>query len=164
MRILLQRVESANVSVGIKTISAIGSGLCVFLGVSKDDTGADATLLANKTLNLRIFPDESGKFNRSVVDSEGEILVVPQFTLYGECLKGRRPSLTNAANPKEAERLYRDFVTKLSLPIGPRICTGIFGAHMKVSLINDGPVTFFIDSMSSPEKTAGHGSQEAGHQ
>lgn len=141
-------------SVGSDTVSAIGSGLCVFLGVGKKDTEADATLLANKILNLRMFPDESGKFNRSVVDSGGEILVVPQFTLYGEYHKGRRPSLTNAADPKEAERLYRDFVDKLSLPSGPRVCTGMFKAHMKVSLINDGPVTFIIDSIPSPEETA----------
>lgn len=152
MRILLQRVEHAEVSVGGKTVAAIGPGLCVFLGVGKEDSERDGAFLADKLLNLRIFPDESGRFDRSVMDTRGEILVVSQFTLYGDCRKGRRPSLTDAAAPKEAERLYHDFVDKLRLPGGPRVRTGTFQAHMKVSLVNDGPVTFIIDSAEPRRK------------
>lgn len=152
MRILLQRVERAEVSVDGATVSSIGPGLCVFLGVGKGDSGKDGSFLADKLLNLRIFPDESGRFDRSIMDTRGEILVVSQFTLYGDCRKGRRPSLTDAAAPDEAERLYRDFVEKLSLPGGPRVCTGTFQAQMKVSLVNDGPVTFLIDSAETRKK------------
>ena len=152
MRILLQRVERAEVSVDGATVSAIGPGLCVFLGVGKGDSEKDGAFLADKLLNLRIFPDESGRFNRSIIDTRGEVLVVSQFTLYGDCRKGRRPSLTNAAAPEEADRLYRDFVDRLSLPGGPRVCTGTFQAHMKVSLVNDGPVTFMIDSTQPRSK------------
>ena len=152
MRILLQRVEHASVSVDDKTVAAIGTGLCVFLGVGREDTEDDGAFLADKLLNLRIFPDESGKFDRSVTDIGGEILVVSQFTLYGDTRKGRRPSLTNAAVPEDAERLYRDFVERLMVPGGPRVCTGTFQAYMKVSLVNDGPVTFLIDSAESRKK------------
>ena len=152
MRILLQRVERADVNVDRKTVSAIGPGLCVFLGVGKGDSEKDGAFLADKLLNLRIFPDESGRFDRSIIDTRGEVLVVSQFTLYGDCRKGRRPSLTNAAAPEEADRLYRDFVDRLSLPGGPRVCTGTFQAHMKVSLVNDGPVTFMIDSTQPRSK------------
>ncbi len=152
MRILLQRVERANVSVGGETVSAIGPGLCVFLGVGKEDTEEEGAYLADKLLNLRVFPDETGKFDRSVSDVRGEILVVSQFTLYGDTRKGRRPSLTQAAAPEDAERLYRDFVDRLRVPGGPRVCTGTFQADMKVSLVNDGPVTFLIDSAEPPRK------------
>lgn len=152
MRILLQRVERAEVSVDGETVSAIGPGLCVFLGVGKGDSEKEGAFLADKLLNLRIFPDEAGKFDRSVMDAGGEILVVSQFTLYGDTRKGRRPSLTGAADPEEAERLYRDFVDRLTRPGGPRVCTGTFQATMKVSLVNDGPVTFLIDS-AEPRKT-----------
>ena len=152
MRILIQRVERASVGVDDETVSSIGPGLCVFLGVGKEDTEEDGAFLADKLLNLRIFPDESGRFSRSVMDTGGEILVVSQFTLYGDTRKGRRPSLTDAAGPEEAERLYRDFVDKLSLPDGPRVCTGTFQAYMKVSLVNDGPVTFLIDSAEPRKK------------
>ena len=134
------------------TVSAIGPGLCVFLGVGTGDSEKDGAFLADKLLNLRIFPDESGRFDRSIMDTRGEILVVSQFTLYGDCRKGRRPSLTDAAAPEEADRLYRDFVDRLSLPGGPRVCTGTFQAHMKVSLVNDGPVTFMIDSTQPRSK------------
>ncbi len=146
MRILLQRVERASVSVDGATVSAIGPGLCVFLGVGKGDSEDDGAFLADKLLNLRIFPDGAGRFDRSVLDTGGEILVVSQFTLYGDCRKGRRPSLTDAAAPAEADRLYRDFVDRLARTAGPRVATGTFQAHMKVSLVNDGPVTFLIDS------------------
>lgn len=152
MRILLQRVERASVSVDGETASAIGPGLCVFLGVGKDDTEEDAAFLVDKLLNLRIFPDEAGRFDLSVTETKGEVLVVPQFTLYGDCRKGRRPSLTEAAAPEEADRLYRDFVDRLARAAGPRVSTGTFQAHMKVSLVNDGPVTFLIDSAASGKK------------
>lgn len=152
MRILLQRVEHASVSVDNETVAAIGPGLCVFLGVGREDTEHDSAFLADKLLNLRIFPDEAGKFDRSVTDIEGEILVVSQFTLYGDTRKGRRPSLTKAAVPEDAERLYRDFVERLTVPGGPRVCTGTFQAYMKVSLVNDGPVTLLIDSAESRKK------------
>ena len=152
MRILLQRVEHAGVSVDEETVAAIGPGLCVFLGVGREDTEHDSAFLADKLLNLRIFPDETGKFDRSVADIGGEILVVSQFTLYGDTRKGRRPSLTKAAVPEDAERLYRDFVDRLAVPGGPRVCTGTFQAYMKVSLVNDGPVTFLIDSAESRKK------------
>lgn len=146
MRILLQRVERAEVDVGGAVVSSIGPGLCVFLGVGRGDSERDGAFLADKLLNLRIFPDESGRFDRSILDTGGEILAVSQFTLYGDCRKGRRPSFTEAAAPEEAERLYRDFVDRLRLPGGPRVCTGAFQTHMKVSLVNDGPATFLMDS------------------
>lgn len=152
MRILLQRVERASVSVDGETVSAIGPGLCVFLGVGKGDSEEEGAFLADKLLNLRIFPDGSGRFDRSVLDTGGEILVVSQFTLYGDCRKGRRPSLTDAAAPEEADRLYRDFVDRLAGAVGPRVFTGTFQAHMKVSLVNDGPVTFLIDSAAHGKK------------
>lgn len=152
MRILLQRVDHASVRVDDVTVAAIGPGLCVFLGVGREDTERDSAFLADKLLNLRIFPDEAGRFDRSVTDVEGEILVVSQFTLYGDTRKGRRPSLTGAAVPEDAERLYRDFVERLTVPGGPRVCTGTFQAYMKVSLVNDGPVTFLIDSAESRKK------------
>ena len=152
MRILLQRVERASVSVDGETVSAVGPGLCVFLGVGKGDSEDDGALLADKLLNLRIFPDGAGRFDRSVLDTGGEILVVSQFTLYGDCRKGRRPSLTDAAAPEEADRLYRDFVDRLTHAVGPRVSTGTFQAHMKVSLVNDGPVTFLIDSGAAVRK------------
>lgn len=151
MRILLQRVERADVSVDSVTVSSIGPGLCVFLGVGKGDSEKDGAFLADRLLNLRIFPDAAGKLNRSIMDTRGEILAVSQFTLYGDCRKGRRPSLTGAAAPEEAERLYRDFVDRLRVPGGPGVCTGTFQAHMKVSLVNDGPATFLIDS-AEPRK------------
>lgn len=152
MRILLQRVERASVSVDGETVSAIGHGLCVFLGVGKRDSEDDGAFLADKLLNLRVFPDDAGRFDRSVLDTGGEILVVSQFTLYGDCRKGRRPSLTDAAVPEEADRLYRDFVDRLARAVGPRVSTGTFQAHMKVSLVNDGPVTFLIDSAAPAKK------------
>ena len=151
MRILLQRVERADVSVGGETVSAIGPGLCVLLGVGKEDTEEDGAYLADKLLNLRIFPDESGKFDRSVTDIRGEILVVSQFTLHADTRKGRRPSFTDAAAPDQAERLYRDFVEKLRVTDGPTVRTGTFQAYMKVSLVNDGPVTLLLDS-SEPRR------------
>jgi D-tyrosyl-tRNA(Tyr) deacylase len=145
MRIALQRVERASVEVDGQTVGAIGPGLLVLLGVAKGDESANADYLADKILNLRIFSDEGGKMNRSVMDSGGGILVVSQFTLYGDCRKGRRPSFDEAAPPELARPLYEYFVERLR---ASRLVveTGVFQASMKVSLVNDGPVTLVIDS------------------
>jgi D-tyrosyl-tRNA(Tyr) deacylase len=127
------------------TVGQIGRGWLVLLGVARGDTEADAVWLADKLLNLRAFEDEQGKMNRSVLDVQGEILVVSQFTLLGDCRAGRRPSFTDAAEPAEANRLYEHFCALLA-PSGLKIATGVFGAMMKVSLVNDGPVTFLLDT------------------
>jgi len=145
MRLVIQRVSQAKVTVQGKEVGAIGPGLCLFLGVAKGDTEEDSTYLVQKSVELRIFEDDEGKFNRKLLDVGGEILVVSQFTLYGDCTKGRRPSFSHAASPEEAERLYQQFVQKLREK-GPRVATGQFQAKMEVSLVNSGPVTFIIDS------------------
>jgi D-tyrosyl-tRNA(Tyr) deacylase len=145
MRAVLQRVSQASVDVDDTTVGQIGRGWLVLLGVARGDTEADAVWLADKLLNLRAFEDEQGKMNRSVVDVRGEILVVSQFTLLGDCRAGRRPSFTDAAEPAEAKRLYEHYSALLA-PSGLKIATGIFRAMMKVSLVNDGPVTFLLDS------------------
>jgi len=145
MRLVIQRVSQAKVTVQGKEVGAIGPGLCLFLGVAKGDTEEDSTYLVQKSVELRIFEDDEGKFNQKLLDVGGEILVVSQFTLYGDCTKGRRPSFSHAASPEEAERLYQQFVQKLREK-GPRVATGQFQAKMEVSLVNSGPVTFIIDS------------------
>ena len=145
MRLVIQRVSQAKVTVQGKEVDAIGPGLCLFLGVAKGDTEEDSTYLVQKSVELRIFEDDEGKFNRKLLDVGGEILVVSQFTLYGDCTKGRRPSFSHAASPEEAERLYQQFVQQLREK-GPRVATGQFQAKMEVSLVNSGPVTFIIDS------------------
>ena len=145
MRAVVQRVSEARVSVDSVTVGEIGAGLCVLLGVGKQDGDTDADFLAEKIKNLRIFEDDHGKMNRSIVEASGELLVVSQFTLYGDCRKGNRPSFTEAAPAAEADRLYRHFVRRLS-DAGVRVATGRFQARMKVSLVNDGPVTFILDS------------------
>jgi len=145
MRLVIQRVSQAKVTVQGKEVGAIGPGLCLFLGVAKGDTEEDSTYLVQKSVELRIFEDDEGKFNRKLLDVGGEILVVSQFTLYGDCTKGRRPSFSHAASPEEAERLYQQFVQELREK-GPRVATGQFQAKMEVSLVNSGPVTFIIDS------------------
>jgi len=145
MRIVIQRVSQAKVTVQGKEVGAIGPGLCLFLGVAKGDTEEDSTYLAQKSVELRIFEDDEGKFNRTLLDVGGEILVVSQFTLYGDCTKGRRPSFSHAASPEDAERLYQQFVQKLR-DRGLNVATGQFQAKMEVSLVNRGPVTFIIDS------------------
>ena len=145
MRLVIQRVSQAKVTVQGKEVGAIGPGLCLFLGVAKGDTEEDSTYLVQKSVELRIFEDDEGKFNRTLLDVGGEILVVSQFTLYGDCTKGRRPSFSHAASPEEAERLYQQFVQKLREK-GPRVASGQFQAKMEVSLVNSGPVTFIIDS------------------
>jgi D-aminoacyl-tRNA deacylase len=145
VRVIIQRVAEAQVNVGGETVGKIGRGICVFLGVGKTDNESNADALAVKICNLRIFEDEQGKMNRSVIDVQGEILVVSQFTLYGDCTRGNRPSFTEAAPPVEAEKLYSYFVQRLrngSLTV----TTGRFQARMNVSLINDGPVTFFLEA------------------
>jgi len=145
MRIVIQRVSQAKVTVQGKEVGAIGPGLCLFLGVAKGDTEEDSTYLVQKSVELRIFEDDEGKFNRTLLDVGGEILVVSQFTLYGDCTKGRRPSFSHAALPEEAERLYQQFVQKLREK-GLNVATGQFQAKMEVSLVNSGPVTFIVDS------------------
>jgi D-tyrosyl-tRNA(Tyr) deacylase len=143
MRALLQRVTEARVTVDGVITGEIGAGLLVFLGVSKLDTEADAEFVAQKVLNLRIFSDDEGKMNRSILDSGGALLVVSQFTLYGDCRKGRRPSFDDAAPPEQARALYEHFVA-IARRSDLKIETGVFQAHMKVSLINDGPVTLIV--------------------
>jgi D-aminoacyl-tRNA deacylase len=133
------------VSVDGARIATIGRGLLVLLGVAKDDAPADAEYLAEKTLNLRVFPDEAGQMNRSALDVRGGLLVVSQFTLLGDARKGRRPSYAEAAGPEEANRLYELFVDRLR-PSGLPVATGIFKAMMDVGLVNDGPVTILLDS------------------
>jgi D-aminoacyl-tRNA deacylase len=145
MRAVLQRVERASVEVEGETVGSIGAGLLVLLGVARGDTRAQADYLADKILNLRIFSDDAGKMNRSVIDAGGGILAVSQFTLYGDCLKGRRPSFDDAAPPELARPLYEYFVERLRA--GKLLVeTGVFQASMKISLVNDGPVTFVLDS------------------
>ena len=145
MRALIQRVRSARLSIGGVLHSQIGGGLCVFLGVTHDDTEADITYLADKICGLRIFEDEAGKMNRSVTDTGGAILSVSQFTLYGNASHGRWPSFTDAARPDIAEPLYDAFNRALE-DRGVSVATGVFGADMLVDIQNDGPVTIWLDS------------------
>ena len=144
MRLVIQRVSEAQVTVGAELVGQISAGLCVFLGVGSSDDEAAANHLADKLSRLRIFEDEQGKMNRSVADSKGEILVVSQFTLYGDVSRGNRPSFTEAAPPEKAERLYQVFVDRLKTS-GLKVETGRFQAKMEVALKNDGPVTLIIE-------------------
>ncbi len=146
MRIVIQRVTEASVTVENEVIGRIGTGIVVLLGIAKGDTEKDVEYLANKLLNVRIFEDEAGKMNRSVVDIGGEVLVVSQFTLLGDCRKGRRPGFSNAAPPDEANRLYLYFAEYLRTQ-GIHVETGRFQAMMLVCIANDGPVTFVIESV-----------------
>ena len=145
MRLLIQRVSEARVTVADKVIGEIGAGLCVFLGVGASDDEADGNYLADKMIQLRIFEDAQGKMNRSVIDVQGEILVVSQFTLYGDVKKGNRPSFSSAAPPEQAQRLYENFIHRLRAS-GLKIASGQFQAKMAVSLINDGPVTLLLEN------------------
>ena len=145
MRAVIQRVSRAQVSVDGKVAGAIGRGLLVLLGVGKDDESSDASYLAEKTAALRIFEDDEGKMNRSVADVGAGVLVVSQFTLFGDCRKGRRPSFDQAAPPAEADRLYQEY-TRLLRAKGLTVETGVFQAMMQVELNNDGPVTILLDS------------------
>jgi D-aminoacyl-tRNA deacylase len=148
VRAVVQRVSRASVTVGGRVAGEIGAGLLVLLGVSRIDNAESAAYLAEKIVNLRIFPDEAGKMNRSLLDSRGSALVVSQFTLYGDTRGGRRPSYIQAAPPEEANRLYEEFVRAMRA-LGVQVATGVFQAHMEVELINDGPVTILLDSEKS---------------
>lgn len=145
MRAVVQRVSEASVRVEEQVVGAIGPGLLVLLGVGQGDREEDAEYLAEKTLHLRIFPDEAGQMNRSVLAVRGEILAVSQFTLLGDARRGRRPGFSEAAPPVEANRLYEYFVARLR-PAGLRVATGVFRAMMDVALVNQGPVTILLDS------------------
>ncbi|NBV83909.1 D-tyrosyl-tRNA(Tyr) deacylase [bacterium] len=145
MRVIIQRVSHASVAIDGHVFSQIGTGLLVLLGIGIGDTLADATYLFDKLTTLRIFPDEKGRFDRSIVDISGELLVVSQFTLFANCSKGRRPSFEMAAPPAEAEALYNDIIADWQRQI-PNLATGQFGADMAVSLTNSGPVTLTLDS------------------
>ncbi len=145
MRAVIQRVSSARVRVEGKIVGEIGKGFLVLLGVGKEDTEKDADWLAEKIVGLRVFEDEQGKFNLSLQEVGGEILIVSQFTLYGDCRKGRRPSFDHSAPPELAEKLYNYFVEKVKEK-GVRVATGKFQALMEVELVNQGPVTLIIDT------------------
>jgi D-tyrosyl-tRNA(Tyr) deacylase len=145
MRVVLQRVRCADVNSQGLVAGKIGPGWLILLGVSKSDHSGDVNYLVNKILNLRAFPDSEGKMNLSVMDIKGEFLVVSQFTLYGDCEKGRRPSFTRAAPAPDAQKLYLEFVDRLKSS-GLTTQTGAFQQDMQVTLVNDGPVTFIIDS------------------
>jgi D-tyrosyl-tRNA(Tyr) deacylase len=146
MRAVLQRVSKASVTVDGQVVSSIGDGLLVLLGIEDADGQEDVEWLANKMVNLRIFNDENNVMNRSVVDIDGEIIVVSQFTLHAQTKKGNRPSYIKAAKPDVAIPMYERFVAVLEQKLGKKVGTGIFGADMKVELLNDGPVTIIIDT------------------
>ncbi len=151
MRIVLQRVTEAEVQVSGETVGKIGPGLLILLGVTHSDSRADADYLADRVLHLRIFPDAERRMNRSVLDTAGALLVVSQFTLYGNCKKGRRPSFDQAAPPEHARPLYEYFVDRLRMS-NSIVESGVFQAEMQVHLVNDGPVTFVLDSTEVPSR------------
>ncbi|MGC6427384.1 MAG: D-aminoacyl-tRNA deacylase [Akkermansiaceae bacterium] len=146
MRVILQRVLEASVTVDGEIVSKIAKGLLVFLGIEEADTSEDLGWLSEKVARLRIFEDSEGKMNQSLIDQKGDLLVVSQFTLYANTKKGNRPSFIKAAHPDQAKPFYEQFCTALELKINKPVRCGIFGADMKVALANDGPVTIFIDS------------------
>jgi D-tyrosyl-tRNA(Tyr) deacylase len=145
MRAVVQRVTRAQVSVNGEIVGQIGAGLLILLGVAQNDSEADADYLAEKIINLRIFADQQGKMNLSLLDCQAGLLVVSQFTLFGDCRRGRRPSYSDAATPEKAQSLYQYFVNRCA-QLGIKPETGIFQAMMAVELINDGPVTILLDS------------------
>jgi D-tyrosyl-tRNA(Tyr) deacylase len=145
MRIVLQRVTGAHVRVAGETVGSIDAGIVILVGVTHQDTREDADYLAAKVVQLRIFPDDAGRMNRSLLDAGGALLVVSQFTLYGDCRKGRRPSFDQAASPEHARALYEYFVQRLKSS-NVKVATGVFQAEMELHLVNDGPVTFVLDS------------------
>ena len=149
MRVVLQRCLNASVEIDHDVVGAVGRGVMLLVGVAPDDSIKDIEWMCNKVIGLRIFPDSDGKMNHSVIDINGEILVVSQFTLYGNCRKGRRPSFTRAGHPSMAEPLVDKFCRLLRSKGVSKVAEGRFGADMKVSLTNDGPVTLIIDT---PEK------------
>ena len=146
MRVILQRVSEASVTIDHQVYSQIDKGLLILLGIEENDSQEDIDWLVKKTINMRIFGDEEGKMNLSVLDIEGEILVVSQFTLYASTKKGNRPSFIKSAKPDIAIPLYESFISKMNQTIKKEVKTGVFGADMKVQLINDGPVTISLDS------------------
>lgn len=146
MRAVVQRVSSGKVEVNDEIMGSIEKGLVVFLGIGEKDEEKEIEYLTDKVANLRVFEDDQGKVNLSVKDINGSVLAVSQFTLYGDCRKGRRPSFINAAHPETAERLYVKFVESLKKNYELNVQTGIFGEHMKVFVENDGPVTILLDS------------------
>ena len=145
MKAVIQRVKKAKVIIDKEVISQIGFGFLVFLGVGKKDTEKQVDWLAKKIVNLRIMGDEKGKMNCSLKETKGKLLIVSQFTLYGDCQKGNRPSFIKAADPIKAERLYNLFIDKTK-SVGIEVKSGVFGAMMVVELVNDGPVTIFIEN------------------
>jgi len=146
MKAVIQRVSEASVSVEGEKISQIGYGLLILLGVEEKDTEEDIIWLSGKISRLRIFGDDKGMMNKSVLDIDGEVIVISQFTLHASTKKGNRPSFIKAAKPETAIPLYEEFIKRLEMDLGKKIGTGIFGADMKVSLLNDGPVTISIDT------------------
>ena len=145
MRAVIQRVSEASVEISGEVVGKIGVGLLVLLAVARNDERGDADYLAEKITNLRIFADDEGKMNRSLLDTGGAMLVVSQFTLYGDVRRGRRPSYSDAAEPEKANELYEYFVERVR-SLGVKVQTGVFQAMMKVRLVNDGPVTILLDS------------------
>jgi D-tyrosyl-tRNA(Tyr) deacylase len=145
MRAVLQRVRKSSVSVSGEVVGEIGGGILALMAVAPGDSEREVRYMADKISNLRIFPDEAGKMNRSLLDTGGEMLVVSQFTLYGDCRKGRRPSFVAAASPEVAEALIEKFIEEVET-LGVKTAAGRFGAMMEVELINDGPVTLLLDS------------------
>jgi D-tyrosyl-tRNA(Tyr) deacylase len=148
MRLLLQRVTRGSVSVDGRVIGAIGPGLVVLVGVGHDDTDATARAFADRTVDLRIFRDDEGRTNRSLIDVGGEVLAISQFTLYGDTRKGRRPSFLGAAPPEQGKALYEVYAAAVAAR-GVRVAKGEFGAEMAVELVNDGPMTIWLDSAAS---------------
>lgn len=146
MRVVIQRVKQASVEVEEKVVGSIGKGFLLLIGVEKEDGDEDIDWLCKKVIGMRIFNDNDDKMNLDVKDVNGDILAVSQFTLHASTKKGNRPSFINAANPEKAEQIYETFKKRLGVFLGKDIEAGIFGADMKVSLINDGPVTILIDS------------------
>lgn len=148
MRIVIQRVKEASVTIAGELRSSIAQGMLILVGIEDRDTEEDVDWLVKKTSQLRIFDDENGVMNRSIIDANGEVLVVSQFTLHASVKKGNRPSYIRASRPEYAIPMYNLFCTRLSQAIGKEVGTGIFGADMQVALINDGPVTICIDSQN----------------
>lgn len=146
MKAVIQRVSKASVTIENKKVASIGKGLLVLLGIVDEDTSEDIQWLSNKILNLRIFGDEQDVMNLSLKDVDGDVIIVSQFTLHANTKKGNRPSYINAAKPNVAIPLYESFIKQMEIDLGKKVQTGIFGADMKVELLNDGPVTIIIDT------------------
>tara|TARA_B100001750_G_C15385045_1_gene534463 strand:+ start:309 stop:761 length:453 start_codon:yes stop_codon:yes gene_type:complete len=146
LRILIQRVEKASVSVDGRLKGKINKGLLIFVGISKSDTNSDIKYVVDKSVNLRLFPDVNGKFHFSVRDIKGELMVISQFTLYGDTRRGRRPSFSDAMGPVEAEEIFNKVIEMFKSNSGLAVAEGQFGSHMDIKSINDGPVTIWLDS------------------